>query len=739
MLLPVRVLGPLSECSRAATVVGQITGSTVRITTTEGRVLAEGMARWSEQTFDLTGPLRAGESVIAFQSLDGETSPIPPEKTPVQPAPDLSAISLQYVGVLHGCAGCVLVTGAVPGAQVTLRVAATGEVLGDAPAVNGDAYIVLRRAVRTGEELEALQTACGRTGPAVRSAPADAVALDARQRLPPPWIVEPLGECDRALAVGGVVEGALVDFRRSVGIPLSAWLGTTGSWIAPIDPPLGFLETLTARQAMPSCDLESDDSRPVTAGPLRPLQAPVIEPPLCADSTRVVVRNLRPGSVVTLYLDDVELGRGEAPRPTFELLVPGGRLRARGHLAAEQAICNGVVRSPRSYTVAIAPPLDRLDTLRIREPLFACATVVRVEGVVPGSLVSIREERTDVWRSDLVLVRDRQAEIAVRPALRAGEKVYAAGALCGRRARSAAVMAQEVRQLAAPSVEEPIHEGATSVVVTAATPAAVVEVAIDGVWRAAAVASAGVAVFGTGAPLRVGQRVEARQRLCSLISSVASAVTVRRRPLRVVTPVRLPAATPEVAYGIRLQAADGLPPYSWAISSAFPGGLTLEPDGLLHGTVTGPTFGTIDFPLRVTVFDRDTPPASIVGSFVLPVQAAAASPPPPPPPPAGSARLVVYNCETEGHAVHVWLREAVAGAPWEERGSLRDMRDDSRRCPVGAPFIADLEDGRLYEWAAVVPAGPSCGVNDPTILGCRRNGGTVVGMAAGRDFVVTVV
>jgi hypothetical protein len=66
------------------------------------------------------------------------------------------------------------------------------------------------------------------------------------------------------------------------------------------------------------------------------------------------------------------------------------------------------------------------------------------------------------------------------------------------------------------------------------------------------------------------------------------------------------------------------------------------------------------------------------------------------------------------------------------------MRDDFGRCPVGTPFVADLADGRLYEWAAVVPAGLTCGVNDPAILGCRRNSGVVVGRAAGRDFVVTV-
>src|SRR5262245_66062907 len=51
-LLPLRVIGPLSECSSSVRVQGQLTGATVQVLE-GGREVARAVATWSDETFPL--------------------------------------------------------------------------------------------------------------------------------------------------------------------------------------------------------------------------------------------------------------------------------------------------------------------------------------------------------------------------------------------------------------------------------------------------------------------------------------------------------------------------------------------------------------------------------------------------------------------------------------------------------------------------------------------------------------
>ena len=74
-LLPPRVIGPLSVCSAAVRVQGQVTGSTVDLFA-DGVHLGSGVAHWSDQTFSLNGGviLTAGSKVTATRTLVGHAA-----------------------------------------------------------------------------------------------------------------------------------------------------------------------------------------------------------------------------------------------------------------------------------------------------------------------------------------------------------------------------------------------------------------------------------------------------------------------------------------------------------------------------------------------------------------------------------------------------------------------------------------------------------------------------------------
>src|SRR5215831_21015695 len=114
-LLPPLVIGPLSECSAAVRVQGQLIGATVDLYA-GGVHVGSGVASWSDQVFPLNGgvTLTPGSNVTATQSLGGATSAHSPTPVTVQKKPPV----VGHVGLrthVYVCGQCLWLDGMVPG------------------------------------------------------------------------------------------------------------------------------------------------------------------------------------------------------------------------------------------------------------------------------------------------------------------------------------------------------------------------------------------------------------------------------------------------------------------------------------------------------------------------------------------------------------------------------------------------------------------------------------------------
>ena len=89
-------------------------------------------------------------------------------------------------------------------------------------------------------------------------------------------------------------------------------------------------------------------------------------------------------------------------------------------------------------------------------------------------------------------------------------------------------------------------------------------------------------------------------------ASQAISITVAPPPPLTITTTSLPGGTNGTPYTQTLQASEGVPPYTWLLTSgSLPPGLTLSSNGAISGTPSGTTTTTFTFTVSVT--DSETP------------------------------------------------------------------------------------------------------------------------------------
>jgi Domain of unknown function (DUF1929) len=516
-LLPPRVVAPLSECSSAVWIQGQVTGATVEIFA-DGSPVGSGVATWSDQLFALTAgvTLAAGAKVTARQTLGADTSPASPDPLAVQARPPVVG-PVAYRSQLYVCGECMWLGGMVPGATFETRVG--GALRSAGTSHTGEIHVHLSAPTAPGEIFETQQTACGIAGvPTPSPAPDGAPITEERPQLEPPVVAAPLRECQRTATVRNLYEGSQVTLDRSGG-PDATGCPITKSQTF-FTSPLVLGETVTARQEFPACRLKSPDAAPVTVQSAEPVPPPSVRGPLCADATSVTLGDLLPGSKVEILESGTPLGTAEAHADTATFPVPP--LGAGSVITARQELCG--IWSAESDGVAVDPRPTRLPRPIIPGPLFECASVVRVTNLRPGVRVTVESTLLGAPIGEQ-MVFATEADVVVAPLLIEGDAIFAVQSGCGTsRSRDQAVL--PAPELIPPRVERPLNDCMTAVTVADVVPGARVDVYVNSIWRGSVDAGAATVQVSVSARLRAGDRVKARQRLCTDITAFGREVIV---------------------------------------------------------------------------------------------------------------------------------------------------------------------------------------------------------------------
>src|SRR5262249_33647809 len=141
-----------------------------------------------------------------------------------------------------------------------------------------------------------------------------------------------------------------------------------------------------------------DWSYRMIAGPIGPVDAPMIVGPLCAGACMVTILGLRPVAIVHISVSrqrDTEDGwvfegetvyHGQAPETATEWTFRLPPL-PEGLISATQEMCG--ILSPSSGSALIAPHEDNVPPAVIIGPLVRCARNVSVSHVHPGASILI--------------------------------------------------------------------------------------------------------------------------------------------------------------------------------------------------------------------------------------------------------------------------------------------------------------------------------------------------------------
>jgi outer membrane protein assembly factor BamB len=520
-LLSPQVDGPLSECSSSVRVEGQVTGATVKLQMTgHAGSIGGGVASWSDQTFPLAGgvSLTAGATVQALQTLGAETSPLGPGITVQKKPPIIGPLAFQ--SHLYVCGQCLWLVGAVPGAQVNVKV--LGVARGAGISADGNARLGLAPAIGAADILTAQQIACGTPGAIVTGPKPDLNPGERQRTLPPPSLPGPLHACDAAVLVSSVFEGATVTIHRTGGAPESACFDATALWFI-LGAPLALGEKVTASQAFPSCKINgAQTAPPLTVQPTVPVPPPTVLKPLCGGQTSVTLTDLKPGAQVEIFQSGVSLGVGQAPEGTT-FTFPTPALVGGTSITATQTLCKRSSVQSNAVPVDAAP--DHMLPPNVPGPLFECASVVRVTNVHVGARVFVFSTLLGAEISDAQAFAST-VDVNVAPLLIAGDRIFATQIGCGLKSlQSGHVLVKAAPKLDPPTVGWPLTDCMTAVPVNNVVPGAIVDVDVNNLWRGSVAAAAANVEVPISGRLSVGDLVTARQRLCNMISAFSQSDT----------------------------------------------------------------------------------------------------------------------------------------------------------------------------------------------------------------------
>ncbi len=521
-IVPPNIDGTLTELSSAVAARDLKPGGLFRVLV-NGSVIQTFNITTNIQVFGLgSTPFRRSDLVTVTQQVGSETSPPSAAVTvggvrTALPSPNLDPR-------FYVCGAAVLVTALVPGCDVEVE----GRVGGGAWALRGrttaaaqsSQLVILATPLVANEELRVRQLApaagltsnwnVSRARPVVLPTP-----------LPAPIFTAPPRACTNMVSLTQTFVGVRVYYSRA-GVASGSAVPNAGSvnlFFSGLSLAQG--EAFGALNSLDGCQIQSAErtQRAVAATP----NPPVIIGTLCAGASVVHIGGLVPGAEVQIQQDGVVIGTGyPSAEEAFFFVTPLG---AGKSIRARQGLCPSVQWSDLSNlvvtgTTSTALPVPTLD------PVYDCSLTARVRNVEPGTRVEILSNINGTMGVVTVANNATQADPVDVPLYRkaaSGETLTARVTGCSQAARTSAgvlVVVASVRQMNfAPAPEA----STTFASLEGAIPGATVEVFLNGVAVASAVAASDVLTVDLPeylGLLRVDDRLVAYQYFCD--SSTAS-------------------------------------------------------------------------------------------------------------------------------------------------------------------------------------------------------------------------
>ncbi|KAJ9635063.1 hypothetical protein H2199_008549 [Coniosporium tulheliwenetii] len=452
-----------------------------------------------------------GATVYATQSFGGNTSP---------PAPQVSvqsALSVDPPGVpypLFECARCLIIDGMLPGA--TAQVREVPAVLGAMAAFGGSVEVGVVPPLVAGHIVTSRQFYCGVPGPDTAGVPV--ISIKKReQRLPTPFIDPPLYACQQYVVIQGLTPGCDAELFVD-GLPkVGACSGGTSEamWVT-----LAEGTTITARQQFCGGTPRSNLSAGVVVQPAADIPRPAVRAPLYEGDASVVVAMTVSGEVVSIEVENAQIGMGGAGGGDASLNVSPALVAGQAVVATVE-LCKAKKMSlpvhVRKRPMTIPPPT-------VAKPLHACARLVTVHGCIPGAKVRVYATAAAKVLLGSARTFAPSIDVSVSPLLHAGWRINATqevGGVVG--APSNQVVVGTAPAPEPPKLPKPIYECARCITVEAALPGARVDVLQDGFWIGAANAASTKVEVGVYPGLTAGAEITATQSICGKLSKPARA------------------------------------------------------------------------------------------------------------------------------------------------------------------------------------------------------------------------
>lgn len=539
LCIPV-VAGPINELMTGVQVIGAVPGATLIVTAEGpsprdlGKVVASGGSDWV--------PLHPGELlrytdvVVASQSLGAESSPPTPAQlaVAVSPAPQSSA-DVGHIGTsthLYRCGQGLWLTGVIPGA--TAEVAWGGTVRAIGVAGNDGVRLQVPAGLPPGAISLRQVTPVG-AGPAAIVRTDDAPRVG--NRLPTPVVGAPLRECQGAVLVSNVVDGATVTLHHRDGSTNSAVFDRSALWFGV--PSLVEGDEIVASQHLQQCEIDSAASAPpVPVGSKAALPAPSVIGPLCAGAVSIRVAGIVPGASIIVNANGASYRAMPPPNAAFADIFVAPL--TGGTVSAAQELCG--VTSAQSAAVAVASNGPVTSPVKLTEPLMECARAVGITNGHPGAIVQVwaRSANGDAPISGLIVVNSTEMTIGVTPYLRQGDFIRVVQYGCS----ATAVWSGEAEvkphsEVGRPTISTPLHAGSTSVQVRQVVPGALVDVYArqpgGTTWQlvGSTIAISDPQSVPISGPLEIGTALSAIQSLCGVMTEPGDAVTATMPPPQV--------------------------------------------------------------------------------------------------------------------------------------------------------------------------------------------------------------